>query len=95
VTPLFRRIQKAVLHAFAIAEGPSAWMLLGGAIFTFVGVLVGWITVGEFRWPTLLIAADLMVSGFGAVQVSEDPNEELLAEVRELRARVDLLVGAA
>jgi hypothetical protein len=44
---------------------------------TFVGVFVGWISVGEFRWPTLLISADLVVSGFSAVQETEsdEPDE--------------------
>ena len=67
-----KRALRAVLRTFAIAERPAAWLLLIGGAATFVGVLIGWITVGDFRWPTLLIAADLVVSGFGAVQEAED-----------------------
>lgn len=67
-----QRWRLAVLRAFAVAERPAAWGLLIGAAWTFIGVLVGWITVGDFKWPTLLIAADLVVSGFAAVQDSED-----------------------
>jgi hypothetical protein len=47
-------------------------VLLVGAFVTFVGVLIGLISVGEFRLATLLIAADLLVSGFNAVQESEE-----------------------
>lgn len=74
-----RRIRRSVLAAFAVAQRPAAWVLLFAGAFTFVGVWVGWITVGQFRWPTLLIAADLVVSGFSAVQEVEnddDPHAE-------------------
>lgn len=61
-----------VLRMFEVIERPAAWLLLIGAIITFAGVLIGWITVGDFKWPTLLIAADLMVSGFSAVQEANE-----------------------
>lgn len=75
-----RRLRRWVLRGFAVAERPAAWGLLVGAAVTFVGVLVGWITVGEFRWPTLLIAAGLVVDGFTAVQETEG-DEEVPAHV--------------
>lgn len=68
-------VKAKVLAFFAYIERPAAWLLLLGAIITFVGVFVGWIAVGDFKWPTLLIAADLTVSGFTAVQESQDDDE--------------------
>lgn len=69
---MLRTAKHNLLTFFAWIERPAAWTLLIGAIVTFVGVIFGWITVGDFKWPTLLIAADLMVSGFTAVQESQD-----------------------
>lgn len=66
------RYKRAILHLFARVERPAAWCLLIGGVVTFVGVLIGWITVGDFKWPTLLISADLVVSGFSSVQEAED-----------------------
>lgn len=45
--------------------------MLGGAV-TFVAVLFDLIQTGDAKWATLLIAADLVVSGFGAVQEAEN-----------------------
>ena len=70
-----RRARRAVLRAFAAAQRPASWFLLLGGLITFVGVLVGWITVGDFKWGTLLIAAGLVVDGFSAVQESEDDED--------------------
>lgn len=67
-----RRAQRRVLRFFGVIEPYAAWAMLIASIFVFFGVLVGLITVGEFRWPTLLLSGDLMVSGFSAVQQSED-----------------------
>lgn len=52
-------------------ERPAAWCLLAGAGVTFVGVLADLIAVGNAKWATLLIAADLLVSGASAVQDAE------------------------
>lgn len=67
-----RRIRRSVLRWFAIAERPAAWGLLAGGIVTFIGVITDLIATGNAKWATLLIAADLVVSGFGAVQASDD-----------------------
>lgn len=66
------RVMRRVLRVFAVVERPAAWCLLIGGVITFVGVVAGFIVVGEAKWATLLIAADLIVSGFGAVQEAED-----------------------
>lgn len=63
---------RRVLRIFAWLERPMAWVLLVAGFVTFVSVLVGLIVVGEAKIATLLIAADLTVSGFGAVQQAED-----------------------
>ena len=53
-------------------ERPAAWGLLIGGLVTFISVITGLIVVGEAKLATLLVAADLIVSGFSAVQESED-----------------------
>lgn len=72
---LARRARRRALHWFALARRPAAWLLLVGAALTFVGVLVNLISVGVAKWATLLIAADLLVSGFDAVQEAEDDEQ--------------------
>jgi hypothetical protein len=42
---------------------------------TFVGVLVGLIAVGEFRLMTLLLAADLAISGYSQLRDEQDRDE--------------------
>lgn len=39
----------------------------------FVAVAVDLIATGVAKWATLLVSADLVVSGFGVVQDAEDP----------------------
>ena len=60
-------------------ELPAALVLIAGALVTFVGVLVHLIDVGEFRVATLLIAADLGVSGCSALQESTSEAEQPVA----------------
>lgn len=69
---IHRLVRRFLLPVFARAEKPAAWVLLIGGVVTFVGVVLGLIVVGEARIATLLVAADLVVSGFGAVQEAED-----------------------
>lgn len=72
----FHRARRLVLRAFAQAERPAAWVLLAGGLVTFVSVITGLIVVGEAKLATLLVAADLTVSGFAAVQESEEEEDE-------------------
>jgi hypothetical protein len=72
---MLKAARAALIRAFARIERPAAWLLLGGSVVTFIGVLVGVIVVGEFRWPTLLLAAGLAVDGFQAVQEAEEDDE--------------------
>jgi hypothetical protein len=74
---VWRRLRRRILRIFAIIERPAAWGLLAGGIITFGGVITGLIVVGEARPATLLIAADLIVAGFSAVQETEsdEPDE--------------------
>lgn len=73
---MWRRWRRRILRMFEAIERPAAWLLLLGGAVTFVGVLVGLIAVGEFRVATLLISADLVVSGFGAVQEAENTDDD-------------------
>jgi hypothetical protein len=64
--------RRTVLRWFRFLERPAAWGLLIGGLVTFISVVTGLIVVGEAKLATLLVAADLIVSGFSAVQESED-----------------------
>jgi hypothetical protein len=64
-----------VLRIFEVLERPAAWGLLIGGLITFISVVTGLIVVGEAKLATLLVAADLIVSGFSAVQQSEDEED--------------------
>ena len=68
----WRRARLKVLGWFRVIERPAAWGLLIAGLCTFVSVGFGLIVVGEAKLATLLVAADLIVSGFSAVQESED-----------------------
>lgn len=67
-----RLFMTRLLHWFGRAERPAAWVLLIGGFVTFIGVITGLIVTGDAKWATLLVAADLVVSGFSAVQQSDD-----------------------
>ena len=71
-----RALRRRVLRAFAIIERPAAWGLLIGGFITFVSVLFGLIIVGDAKLATLLVAADLIVGGFSAVQESQDDEDD-------------------
>lgn len=61
-----------VLRGFGAVQRPAAWCLLIGGAVTFVAVLFNLVVTGIAKPATLLIAADLVVSGFGAVSESEN-----------------------
>ena len=54
------------------SQRPAAWGLLIGGLVTFISVITGLVVLGDDKLATLLVAADLIVSGFSAVQESED-----------------------
>lgn len=60
-----------MLRWFAAAERPAAWALMLGGVVVFFGVLADLFVVGNAKLGTLLVAADLVVSGFAAVQEAE------------------------
>jgi len=66
-----RRVRRRVLRLFGRLERPAAWLLLVGGMITFIAVALDLIRTGNAKWATLLIAADLIVSGFSAVQEAE------------------------
>ena len=75
-----RRVARWIAKKVQKWELLASLVLLAGAVCTFVGVLVHLIDVGQFRLATLLIAADLMVSGVSALQEAteeDDPEDPL------------------
>ena len=64
-----------MLRLFAVIERPAAWGLLIGGVVTFFSVVFGLIVVGDAKLATLLVAADLIVGGFSAVQETENGDE--------------------
>ena len=81
-------LKRRVLHIFAIIERPAAWGLLIGGVITFFSVVIGLIVVGDAKLATLLVAADLIVGGFSAVQETEDgePDRRDWAPSRRVRS---------
>lgn len=73
------QIRRKALSVFARLERPAAWALMVGGLVVFVGVLADLIRLGNAKLGTLLIAADLVVSGFSAVQEAEDDGPEAAA----------------
>lgn len=71
-----RELRRRLLRLFGVLERPAAWGLLAGGLITFISVITGLIVVGEAKLATLLVAADLVVSGFSAVQEGEDDGDE-------------------
>lgn len=65
------RPRRRLLRMFARVSRPAAWVLMLGGAVTFVSVAVGLVVVGDAKWATLLVSADLLVSGFTAVQNEE------------------------
>lgn len=61
-------LRRRVLATLDRVAPAAAWCLVIGATVTFVGVLVGLIAMGEFRLPTLLLSADLAVSGYSQLR---------------------------
>lgn len=67
-----RAAERRVLRWLARVERPAAWGLVIGAFLTFCGTVAGLIAHGEVKWATLLISADLCVSGWSALQDAAD-----------------------
>lgn len=68
-------MKRALLRAFGRAQRPAAWVLLIGGGATFVAVAFDLVRTGDAKWATLLVAADLVVSGFGVVQEAENERD--------------------
>jgi len=87
----FRQARRFVLRVFARVERPAAWLLLAGGTATFVAVLFDLIATGGAKWATLLIAADLIVSGFSAVQEAEgdEDDRDLTQAAHRLRESIE------
>lgn len=69
-------MRRRILRAFEKAQRPAAWSLMIGGAVTFVAVAVDLLKTGDAKWATLLIAADLVVSGFAATQEAENEADE-------------------
>jgi hypothetical protein len=68
---VIHRVAEWLLPIFGAVQRPAAWLLLIGGAVTFVAVLTNLIATGTAKWATLLVAADLIVSGLGNVQTAE------------------------
>ncbi len=68
-------LRRRVLAALDRVAGPAAWCLVIGAAVTFVGVLTGLIVMAEFRLPTLLLSADLAISGYAQLRDEQERDE--------------------
>lgn len=73
---MLHRLTRRLLPIFGRAQRPAAWVLMLGGAASFVAVLLNLIATGTAKWATLLVAADLTVSGFSSVQVAENEADE-------------------
>jgi hypothetical protein len=69
---MLRMTKRRILRVFGIIERPAAWSLLLGGVVIFFGVLFNLIATGNAKWATLLVSADLIVSGLSSVQQAHD-----------------------
>lgn len=71
-----RNLERRTLRFFARYERQVAWIMFAGAVATFIGVLTGLVAAGEFRLLTLVAAADLGYTGYGALREAYDSEPE-------------------
>jgi len=69
-------VSRRLLAVFGRMQRPAAWVLMTGGAVTFLAVLFDLVKTGTAKWATLLVAADLVVSGFSAVQEAENEADE-------------------
>lgn len=73
---MIHRFAEWLLPIFGAAQRPASWCLLVGGMATFFAVVTNLIATGTAKWATLLVAADLIVSGLGNVQTAENEAED-------------------
>lgn len=73
---MIRRLAEWLLPIFGAVQRPAAWCLLIGGVVTFLAVVSNLIATGTAKWATLLVAADLIVSGLGNVQTAENEADD-------------------
>ena len=73
---MIHRAAERLLPIFGAVQRPAAWLLLIGGAVTFVAVLTNLIATGTAKWATLLVSADLIVSGLGNVQTAEQDADD-------------------
>lgn len=73
---MIHRLAEWLLPIFGAVQRPAAWCLLIGGTLTFFAVLSNLIATGTAKWATLLVAADLIVSGLGNVQTAENEADD-------------------
>lgn len=73
---VIHRAAERLLGLFGAIQRPAAWCLLIGGMVTFLAVVTNLIATGTAKWATLLVAADLIVSGLGNVQTAENEADD-------------------
>ena len=71
-----RRVKRSVLAFLDRIQPWAAWTLLIGAAVVFLGVIFNVLATGDAKWATILVSADLLISGYGEVQKSADEDED-------------------
>lgn len=69
-------MRRRVLGALDRFQPWAAWGLVIGGAVTFVGVLVNVISTGVAKPATLLISADLFVSGYAELRAYADEEDD-------------------
>lgn len=78
-----RSLRRRILRIFAVLERPAAWGMMFAGVGVLGAVLFGVLATGDFKAATLLIAADLVVSGFSAVQTTEEDEDNGTGDISE------------
>ncbi len=73
---MLHRLATRLLPVFGRLQRPAAWVLMLGGVVSVVVVVFDLVALGNARLGTLLVAADLMVSGFSSVQVAENEADD-------------------
>ncbi len=73
---MIHRLAERLLPIFGAIQRPAAWCLLIGGMVTFFAVVTNLIATGSAKWATLLVSADLIVSGLGNVQTAENEADD-------------------
>lgn len=67
-----KRIRRRLLRWFAYIEEPFAWIVMFAGLAAIIAVVIGLVARGEAQFGALLGAVIVFITGFTAVQNTDD-----------------------